>query len=370
MKIDLKFVVLFLGILLLDYWIGGVVFNSLLFIFISMLIIALALILIHGDQVKSELSMVKKRYETYDTAELNLVIFNDSPIFLSEVTIYDDFREIETRSIQGKSKVMTPYPYYFKKRGVYEFTRLSLNLKDFFQIFTLRKKVKKASVNVYPRLLLNLTDDYSKGVGNEGVSISKSSLEDPYVTKELRRYEPGDSLKRINWKVSAKQGELYVRMGEQSRGIDYLIVIDMNESIYRQDEEGVLEENLISLALSVSRQLLENNLEHEVLINGPVRREFHMRRMNQMEDLMEYMLMNDSKGKVPMEEFLSEKMEIFQSASSILLFTGSRNNDVSSVLRRLKDRYNEITWFASKDSSNFPDVLDEITFIDIEDAYE
>ncbi len=370
MKIDLKFVLLFLGIVLLKYWIGGVVFTSLYLIFTAMIIIAIFLILIHSSTVKSELSMVRKRYETYDLAELNLAIFNDSPFFLSEITIYDDFREIETRSIQGKSKVIIPYPFYFKKRGVYEFTRLNFSMKDFFQIFTLRKKVKKASVNVYPRLLLNLQETYLLGVGNEGMTTAKTSLEDPYVTKELRRYEPGDSLKRINWKVSAKQGELYVRMGEQSRGIDYLIVIDMNESIYRLDEDGVLEENLISLALSVSRQLLERNITHEVLVNGPVRREFHMKRINHMEELLEYMLMNDSKGKIPMEEFLSDKMEIFRNASSVLLFTGSRSKEVSGVLTRLKDRYNEITWFSSRDSQKLPEILEAITLIDIEDAYE
>ncbi len=370
MRVDLKFIVLFLGVLLLKYWIGGVVFSSLFYIFVSMLLISTILIVVHSFQVKSEISMVKKRYETYDTAELNLVLFNDSRIFLSEVTIYDDFREIETRSIQGRSKVMTPYPFYFKKRGIYEFTRLNYDLKDFFQIYTISKKVEKASIHVYPRLLDHLTQEYLKGVGNEGVSYRKSSLEDPYVTKEMRRYAPGDSLKRINWKVSAKQGELYVRMGEQSRGIDYLLVIDMNESIYRQDDEGLLEENLISLALSVSRNLLENQMEHEVLINGPTRREFSMRKMNHLEELMEYMLMNESKGKVPMEEFLSEKMEIFQGASSILIFTGNRSRDVSSVLKRLKDRYNEITWFSSRDSAKLSDDLEGITFIDIEDAYE
>ena len=85
---------------------------------------------------------------------------------------------------------------------------------------------------------------------------------------------------------------------------------------------------------------------------------------------MEYMLMNDSKGKVPMEEFLSEKTEIFQSASSILLFTGNKTKEVSHVLQRLKDRYKEITWFSSKDSQNLPESLQDIILKNIEDAYE
>ncbi|NLB21237.1 MAG: DUF58 domain-containing protein [Clostridium sp.] len=370
MKIDLKFVVLFLFILLLNYWVGGVVFTSLYIIFISMVIIAIFLILLHSSMVKSELSLVKKRYEAHDTVELNVLIYNDSPFFLSEITIYDDYREIETRSVKGKSKVQSPYPYYFKKRGIYEFNRINYNLKDLFQIFTIKKKVKKTTINVYPKLLLDLNEDYLIGMGNEGISKSKSSLEDPYVTKEMRRYAPGDSLKRINWKVSAKQGELYVRLGEQSKGIDYLIVIDMNQSIYGLDDEGGLEENLISLALSVSRDLLTKNKEHEILINGPTRKEFHMRRMDHLEDVLDYMLQNDSKGKLPMEEFLSEKMEIFQSASSIVLFTGSKTSEVTNVLTRLKDRYNEITWFSSRQSGEIPVGLQDITLRNIEDAYE
>ncbi len=95
-----------------------------------------------------------------------------------------------------------------------------------------------------------------------------------------------------------------------------------------------------------------------------------MRRMDHLEDVLDYMLQNDSKGKLPMEEFLSEKMEIFQSASSIVLFTGSKTSEVTNVLTRLKDRYNEITWFSSRQSGEIPVGLQDITLRNIEDAYE
>lgn len=361
MKLDFRFIMGFLISIVLYYSIGGIVFTSLYFIFLCMFVMSVISIVVFSMRVSGKLTAMKERYEVFETARLNMQIFNDSILFLSHVTAINDYTEIETRSVSGRSKGQVMFNFYFPKRGTYEFSRLSLEIRDFANIFTLKKPLIKESVRVYPRTRILPPMEFQMGVGSDGMKQSSSPLEDPYMTREMRRYNTGDSLKRINWKVSAKQDELYVRLGEQTKGIDYLLVIDMNEEIYKLGGDGEKEESLISEALAVSYQLLRDGKEHKVIINGLERKEFDMRRMAHHEALVEYMVDHDSSGVKPMQDFMSEKAEIFQGASAIILFTGNRNPNLTKVVMKMKDRYNTITWFAVEDDLKASPVDEGIT---------
>lgn len=349
MKMDFRFIIGLLISIALYYAVGGIVFTSLYFIMISMFILAVIYIAVFSGKVSGKLSYMKDRYEVFETGKLNLQIFNDSRLFLPYVTAVNQFTEIETRSVNARNKAQIMFHFYFPKRGTYEFEHLSIEIRDFFNIFTIRKNLKKESVRVYPKTRILPQTLFELGVGSEGIKHSRSNLEDPHMVREMRRYNVGDSLKRINWKVSAKYGELYVRRGEQNKGVDYLLVIDMSEEIYRLDQDGAKEEALIAEALAVSALLLKEGKEHKVVINGLERKEFDMRRLSQHEALVEYMVDHDSNGKKLMQDFMNEKTDLFQSASSIILFTGNRNPLLTKVVLRLKDKYNAITWFAVED---------------------
>lgn len=349
MKMDFRFIAGLLISIVLYYLIGGIVFTSLYFIMISMFILAVAYIVVFSSKVSGKVTYMKDRYEVFETGKLNLQIFNDSRFFLPYVTALYNYREIETRSVSGRNRAQVMFHYYFPKRGKYEFNNLSLEIRDFFNIFTIKKSLTKDSVRVYPKSRVLPDTLFELGVGSEGIKQSRSNLEDPHMIREMRRYHVGDSLKRINWKVSAKYGELYVRRGEQNKGIDYLVVIDMCEDIYNLDQDGAKEESLIAEALAVSALLLKEGKEHKVVVNGLERKEFDMRRMSQYETLVEYMVDHDSNGRKPMQDFMSEKADLFQSASSIILFTGNRNPVLTKVVLKMKDKYNAITWFAVED---------------------
>lgn len=349
MKVDVRFLFGLTISAVLYYTIGGIVFTSLYFIMVSMFVLAILYMVVFSFKVSGKLSYLRDRYEVFETGKLTLQVFNDSRLFLPYVTAINKYTEIETRSVTSRNKVQMMFHFYFPKRGTYEFDRLIIEMRDFFNIFTMKKVLEKESIRVYPKTRYLPETLFELGVGNEGIRQSRTHLEDPHMIREMRRYEQGDSLKRINWKVSAKYGELYVRRGEQNKGIDYLVAIDMCENIYHLDQDGAKEEALIAESLAVSALLLREGKEHKIVINGLERKEFDMRRMSQHEALVEYMVDHDSTGKKPMEDFMSEKAEIFQSAASIILFTGNRHPALTQVVLKMKDRYNEITWFAVED---------------------
>lgn len=345
MKIDLKFILFFLVTIILYYSIGGVVFTSLYFIMFFMFILGVFSIIIYTLKINGRMEQVKEHYEVFDTGKLSILVNNDSRLFVPYARVLHKEEEIETRSIRAKSRMHSLFKHYFGRRGIYEFSDLNMELKDIFNIFTLKKVVNPVRVKVYPKIKEIKEDSFDKGFRDDELKNSHSHLEDIYSTRELRKYNPGDGLKRINWKVSAKHGELYVRIGEQNTSIGYLLIIDMNRNIFNGNEEGTKEEILIAEALGVSRFLVKAGKDHKIVINGLERRVFDIKNERNFEGLIEYMVNHDSLGEKPLYGFLNEKAEIFKSAASILLFTGDLNENTMRELMKIKNNYNLITCY-------------------------
>lgn len=345
MKIDLKFIIFFLITIILYYSIGGVVFTSLYFIMFFMFILGVLSIILYTVKINGNMEQVKEHYQVFDTGKLSVVVNNDSRLFLPYARVLNKEEEIETRSIRPKSRMHSSFKQYFGRRGTYEFSDINMELKDIFNIFTLKKIVNPVPVRVYPKINKIDEDSFEKGLRDDELKNLHSHLEDIYSTRELRKYNPGDGLKRINWKVSAKHGELYVRVGEENTSIGYLLVIDMNRTIFNGNEEGTREETLIAEALGVSKFLVNSGKDHKIVINGLERRVFDIKNERNFDSLIEYMIDHDSLGEKPLYGFLNEKAEIFKSAASILLFTGDLNENTMRELVKIKNNYNLITCY-------------------------
>ena len=73
---------------------------------------------------------------------------------------------------------------------------------------------------------------------------------------ELRSYSPGDDLRRINWKASAKRGRLVANEFETERVTDVMLVLDCSEGALSELFAYDVEEYEVSLAASLCSQLL------------------------------------------------------------------------------------------------------------------
>ncbi len=81
---------------------------------------------------------------------------------------------------------------------------------------------------------------------------------------EHREYLPGDMIKTIDWKVSARTWKLQVKKYEEERNIKILFIIDLNETYLQfKDKKEILEEVFYTLALS----WLNNNDNISIVLN-------------------------------------------------------------------------------------------------------
>jgi len=100
---------------------------------------------------------------------------------------------------------------------------------------------------------------------------SRERSDDDVVTREYRQ---GDALRRVHWRVTARQGELMVRQDEPQAGPRSRLVIDTQVGGYRdadgrRDPASVTFEQGVRLAASVAVHLAERGYSVDLLTPTP-----------------------------------------------------------------------------------------------------
>ena len=173
----------------------------------------------------------------------------------------------ETFFVMSYERVTKEYKLLALKRGYYFIGELELNSGDFFGDTRLIKKLSNnTELYVYPEPIdtgeVNIL--YNKIYGE--IIAKRSFLEDPFQLKGIREYSPFDSMKIVNWKATARSGELKVNQFNStcSGGITILLNV---EKFNNFDKAEILEK-AVSLAAALATKFIKVGLEVELISNG------------------------------------------------------------------------------------------------------
>jgi|WetSurMetagenome_2_1015567.scaffolds.fasta_scaffold95827_1 uncharacterized protein (DUF58 family) len=124
-------------------------------------------------------------------------------------------RICQSSSILWYSAISWKYRLQCKKRGYYPLGPLTVTSGDIFGFYPRTANQSNLDfIIVYPRIYgishLAIPSVYPLG----DVKSDKRIFEDPSRTIGIRDYVPGDSLRRIHWKASARQQQLQVKIFE------------------------------------------------------------------------------------------------------------------------------------------------------------
>jgi uncharacterized protein (DUF58 family) len=155
-------------------------------------------------------------------------------------------------------------------RGLYNWQKLHVKTGDFFGIFCdVSTYEVESQLSVYPnwntvgRLFLTP----SRLFGYDGRITSKQSGAGA-DSFGVRQYALGDSLKRVNWRVSAKHRSLFVRDCLLDRNTTVNIVVDARASVNKLEDHFDLFEKSLFAAASVADQCLREGHKVSVTLVG------------------------------------------------------------------------------------------------------
>jgi hypothetical protein len=334
---------------------GGNLPYSVFYGFLITFVLALLSILLHRKKLFIDVKLNKKIYSAGESDVLTTIVQNNTLIAIPYVSIKNNGLIAVNSKYNGdalniklEESKWIKHEITFKKRGVYDFGEINIQLKDTFCIFEINKKLKRnALVKVYPRIF-NIERSLLKGSDIfKNAASNKSSIEDMYSTRDIRKYRDGDNLKRINWKVSAKYNELFVREFETVSGQEFNVFLDMSEGNNTIDANGFFEQHMIDFAASLINHMVQKEIKTKVFINASRQQSFDIESKFEFDKLMDFFLTQKSDGEYSFLNYLNGNAYKLSSLSGIGVITSSVNEKLTETLMNLKDRGFNILLFYS-----------------------
>jgi len=170
------------------------------------------------------------------------------------------FRYRESKSLTYKVKAM--------KRGYYRLGPLLISAGDLFGIREINGQLAPDYLTVFPRIVglsqLGLSSRLPYGT----ITTKHRIFEDPARPIGIRDYRSGDSMRHINWKVSAHSDELLVRTFEPVKSLETLILLNLNPNEYSRQTRYDGPEWAIVVAASIASHLATLRQASGLVTNG------------------------------------------------------------------------------------------------------
>ena len=300
-----------------------------------------------------------------EQVQLWVEIINAKPLPLAWLKIEDEFPEdfaVEHTELSNASKdhrrtltnllslrwyerVRRRYLLTAQRRGAYEFGPALLASGDIFGFQTrLREQAGTHTLLVYPRLVpveqlrLRLARPSGEQVTNRRI------VEDPLRLAGVRDYRPGDSVRHIHWKSTARQGRLQTKVFEP--GASQHLVLCVNGQTLEHAYEGVLGDHF-ETALMVTASLAQAalDLRHPVglFTNNSVRDAGHRVRLpatrhaSQLTRVLETLAQLTHFTLMPFDQLLRLEASSLPFGASVVAVSALATEAIQSALLALHD---------------------------------
>ena len=227
-------------------------------------------------------------------------------------------------------------------RGHFQLARIDLKSGDLFGVYR-RERTDEAehTLWVYPEVIaldrLGLPQLRPQGERRGGQRL----FEDPTRLQTIRDYRPGDPMKKVDWKATARRQELQSRVYDPSS--DLVAIVALNVSTLPHAWQGFfgdIFERAVSVAASMANDFAQDRVPvgllanctwpgHDTAIRVPP-----SRAPGQMTHILEALSMADVFTLVRIEHMLSE--ERLGYGSTLALVTAVLTPALESSLHRLK----------------------------------
>ena len=265
----IRWVFLILAALFYTWFYGGFLSFTLLFITLLMPVVSLAALVGNYFFFKIGENLNERIFIKGDCARYRLLLGNEGfiPIPYLTVTMYLEGRILcnDMKSMQislapfARKEFIYEMPLHF--RGRYSIGVRSILFRDFLGLFAVRHRpLEHKSILVKPRIRLIAHKRIPAAMVSEGNVLAGlyESGNDEMV--DIRAYVPGDSLRKMHWKLTAKTGNPMVRDMRNELDNDILLLLDVGMAAEQNEGTLLQEDCLIEEAVSQSQYLLAHGM--------------------------------------------------------------------------------------------------------------
>jgi uncharacterized protein (DUF58 family) len=210
------------------------------------------------------------------------------------------------------------------QRGVFTLGGTTLETGDPFGIYTLIiEDTTSSTLAVMPPVVsVPHFNILSSGWAGEGM-INPRSLEETVNASHTREMAPGDPMRSIHWKTSARRDKFYIRQSEGTHAGDWWILLDLHKDSQVGTGWDSTEEHGVILASSLIAQAEKDSHPIGLAVNGH-ESAWHIPRRNeyQRQALMKSLAVA-APSDISLKDFLNRTDKTFGSRCSLLIITAN-----------------------------------------------
>lgn len=182
-------------------------------------------------------------------------------------SVTDYYYRDDVFTILGHQSVKRTLKFTCSARGCFYMRDVNITSSDLFLQLILTDKIKNpAVIHVFPKKVDTSPFDIPFNTITGTIVTNRTLVEDPFEFKGIRNYQPYDSMKNINWKSSAKNGELMVNNFFMTSSQNVKLLLNLDTHLYSRDDR--LLEYIVCIASSLAERLINARIPVGLVTNG------------------------------------------------------------------------------------------------------
>lgn len=185
----------------------------------------------------------------------------------ANTAVTDNTYRNDVFSVFPWQKITRKLPMHCRKRGWYTVSQVELVSHDlFFTRHMIEILPADSELYVYPSAvdLERLNIPFQKLYGS---LLSNSRLcEDPFEFRGIREYQSYDSMGSVNWKATAKTGQLKVNVHEATSSQNLLVLLNLDSEQLWASE--ALREESVRIAAGLAGEFVDRGVSVGIVSNG------------------------------------------------------------------------------------------------------
>lgn len=264
------------------FW-GGRICYAILYLLLFIPIFSIIYILFVNVRMRFLQNAGTRRIVKLQTAPYEFKLQNESLWGFAKIKVFFNtdtatlfpLKSEKEYSLPPNSKVTEEAELICRYCGTYSVGIESFAITDFFGLFTIRFPLfSKLSVTVLPRIIPWTYGDLLNADEDEKRQDNQARLQEE-MDAELRTYMPGDPLKKIHWKASAKQQKLMVHKFKNIQRQEVMIFPDFSKISSSKEDVFRQQDLILELLLSLCNEGLNSGLPVQVnLCEDKIKQQF------------------------------------------------------------------------------------------------
>jgi hypothetical protein len=171
-------------------------------------------------------------------------------------------------TFRPREKKIISYDILAMRRGYYRVGPMLLSTGDLFGFMEKTTRLSANYLTVYPRIIPLSRLGFTSRLPFGTLASKQRLFEDPARPGGVRNFRSGDSLRHMNWKVSARKEELLVKTFQPAISLETMILLNLNTADYHERNRYDGPEWSIVVAASLAAHLIGSRQTVGLAANG------------------------------------------------------------------------------------------------------